>query len=344
MMYWQDDFHQGKHGESIASDRYYNLLYLAYEYKDLKIAFRDSDSTKFTTWKSFWEYKHNDLLNAVDVHREILPNEIIVESDYPEYERNWEAARVIGNILETKGFSPLYYFSGNKSIHIHCFIDENVFRQLPSDLVEELEFKFVTKNKFLKTFYEHLRKKIQNCWDLSYKDFDKQIKATAHLIRAEGSKNKLTYKTFIGYSYKDIPLFPIITSKETGVYPKVGKKVLSHPNNILELIEEMLAVKKVKRKIQCTLNASGISKNAEFILSDEFIKKGDCAKRGLFILINELKKCKNNDDIFNLVSVWNSKLPTPFRDEELKYRINRDQIYNLSQEYIDTALEEIQKV
>jgi len=116
---WQSyDYLIGNHHKqnSITEPRYELLSQLNLISKDtILFSLKDKDTNSFTTWQPW--YSKLDFHKAYDIHRSLLPFEILIESDYPEYEQNWEAARHIGKVLEEKGFVPAYWYSGGKSVH-----------------------------------------------------------------------------------------------------------------------------------------------------------------------------------------------------------------------------------
>jgi hypothetical protein len=190
--YISGDFYKGM---SIAVDRYYYLLDLDFQHP-LKLAFRDPITNNWTKWGTFpgllWEtepnsyggFKYSRVTAAVDVHRSVMPNEIVIESDYPTYEENYDAARLIGKIIEDKGFQPLYYYSGNKSVHIHIFFDWDCMKQLDSIMQDQLKTIFDgSKLKFKRKFIEWLRTKMITCWDTNARKFDTDLIRATHLIR-----------------------------------------------------------------------------------------------------------------------------------------------------------------
>ena len=229
---------------SIAVDRYYYLFDIGDEH-GLKIALRDPSNNFWTKWIGFpgllWEskpdnfggLKYSRLTAAIDVHRSVLKNEIIIESDYPTYEENYEAAKLIGKIIEEKGFEPLYYYSGNKSVHVHVFFDWDCLKKLDLMIQDQLRIIFRdSKLRFKRKFMEWLRTKMITCWDTNAKEFDTDLIRGTHLIRCELSKNKKGYKTFLGYTHKDMSFVPYICNEQNRIYPKLGKIKLSAPNNI----------------------------------------------------------------------------------------------------------------
>ena len=239
----QDNFNGiyegGKYGISIATNRYFYLDELEQLYSGLKIACKDPNNDYWTKWEKFpgaliknefGEYglKSSNISAAIDVHRSILPNEIVIESDYPTYEENYEASKIIGAILEHKGFTPHYYYSGNKSLHIHIFLD----------------FEFLNNIQNKDKFMEWLRSKMISCWDIKAREFDEELIRASHLIRAELSKNKKGFKTFLGYTHKDLSFIPYICNENNRIYPRLAKIKISKPEIMNDLMEEFEEYKK----------------------------------------------------------------------------------------------------
>ncbi len=356
------DFYKGM---SIAVDRYYYLYDLNSKH-ELKIACRDPTTDKWTKWVAFpgllyniekgqYGVKSSGLTAAIDVHRSILSNEVIIESDYPTYEENYEAAKVIGKILEEKGFSPLYYFSGNKSIHIHVFFSWESLSSLDDVLQDQLRIMFGTKTKFKKDFMEWLRKKMISCWDTNAKKFDTDLIRATHLIRAELSRNKAGYKTFLGYTHKDMSFVPYVCNERNRIYPRLGKIKLSNPKDVEGLVEEFMEDVREKKKSKrlATRNNTSLSKwfgNSDkktmrkcvgAILSDDFKKVGDGVKRSLFILMNELKRVYGPETAGIIAKDWNRRMGSPLNEEDINYRAKLKKEYSLTCDYIHKFLKEL---
>ncbi len=352
-------------GMSIAVDRYYYLWEIYCE-NALKISLRDPSSNKWTEWVKFpgllWEteqdgyggQKISRLTAAIDVHRSMLNNEIIIESDYPTYEENYDAAKVIGQIIEEKGFQPLYYYSGNKSIHVHVFFDWDCLKKLDPLIKDQLRIIFHDSVlRFKRKFIEWLRTKMITCWDTNLKKFDSDLINGKHLIRCELSKNKKGYKTFLGYTYKDMSFVPYICNEENRIYPKLGKIKLSSPLKIQELIEEFIEEIKIKKKSEKarrknrTLGDWGIEIPPEkirecvkVILSDDFKKVGDGFQRGMFILLNELRRVLGDSQAMIVINDWNARMDFPVEEKEIEYRFKK-KCYTLSCDYIHKFLKEL---
>ena len=352
-------------GMSIAIDRYQYLFDIDNDYT-LKIALRDPSSEHWTKWVAFpgllWERRPNfygtleysGLSAAIDVHRSVLNNEIIIESDYPTYEENYDAAKFIGEIIEKKGFQPLYYYSGNKSVHIHVFFDWNCLKKLDIMIQDQLRVMFKnSKLRFKIKFMEWLRTKMITCWDTNFKKFDTDLIRATHLIRCELSKNKQGYKTFLGYTHKDMSFVPYVCNEKNRIYPKLGKIKLSSPHKIQDLVEEFIAETEVKtkrekaRKRNQSLSNWGLGGGSETlrecvkaILSEDFKKVGDGLQRGMFILLNELRRVLGDSQAKIILNDWNVKMNFPIKEQEIEYRFKLKN-YSLSCNYIHKFLEEV---
>lgn len=347
-------------GMSIAVNRYYYLWDLN-THSPLKISLKDPENDHWTKWCAFpsllfevGSFNNSGLTAAIDVHRSILPNEIIIESDYPTYEENYHAIRIVGQLIEKKGFKPSYYYSGNKSIHIHCLFNWDCLKDLDILTQDQLRTNFRgSKLRFKRKFIRWLRGKMISCWDTNIRKFDKDLINGTHLIRCELSRNKKGYKTFLGNTYKDVSSIPYICNEENRIYPKLGKLVLSSPNNIQGLIEEFIDdVKIYGQKGDETKNnkslgdyfgenkPAGLRECVKLILSDDFKKVGDGTKRGLFILLNELRDVFGDIQARVIVKDWNEKMGFPLKDSEIEYRLKM-KIYSLSCDYIHSFLKEL---
>ena len=236
----------------------------------------------------------------------------IFESDYPDYIDNFEAAKIIGKIIEGKGFTPLYYFSGSKSVHIHIFIDWVTFFQI--------------ENR--KEFMLWLRTKMISCWDTNIRKFDKDLIRATHLIRCELSKNKKGYKTFLGYSHNDLSFIPYICNEENRIYPRLGEIKLSSPHCVKELIEEFLEHQnKPKPQNISYFNPKDcpneIRKPIELLLNDNFKKVGDGRKRAMFIILSELRRVVGDDKARLMIKDWNVRMGSPIKQRDIDYRFTK---------------------
>jgi hypothetical protein len=70
--------------------------------------------TKWFEWKD-WKQQRKNLPN----YRQVLHNEIVLETYFPRKQENWETAQAIMKILREKNCAYRCWFSGNKSFHIH---------------------------------------------------------------------------------------------------------------------------------------------------------------------------------------------------------------------------------
>lgn len=351
--YKEWDFIQGDFNWGIGRARNDYLTKLnSMSNNEMQIALKDPEpkDPKFawTKWKSF--YGSWDLLNAFDVHRSMLKNEVVVESDYKSYDENLHAMRQIGAILEDKNFKPSYYYSGSKSIHCHLFIDFSSLRKADGIILAKIPERFRFPGLFRKKFIEWLREKIITGWGLDIGEFDKDLINSKHLIRSELSRNKFGYKTFLGNSYKELETIPQICNPETQIRPKIGDIRLSELENPTELLEEFFHdIDQKKKKKEMDRQSISLSRwtdphklrpSVQFMLSNEFKQIGDGKKRAMFILANELKRIFGPNEALNMLRDWNLRMDAEIRDEEMVYRVgNKD--YCLTDDYIEGFLESI---
>lgn len=339
-------------GRSIGVERREHLADLCrLNEDDLTIALHNHEQDAFTKWGSFWT-QIGTLITAPDVHRSLLKNEIVIESDNPDYQANAEASRFIGAIIESKGFVPHYYYSGGKSIHIHVYFDWRCLLEMDEFMQQRILAQHSSKGMFQKKFIEWLRKTMISCWGTNARIFDSQLATGKHLIRSELSRNKKAYKTFLGYTYKDIPPFPIMANEETGLFPELGEIHLSRPIDIQVVVEEYLHSldvaknKAISRRKELALSLflhpeqeGQIKGCAAFLLSDSFAQAKDGFQRAAYLLTNELRKAKG-DATEALVLDWNIRMGSPCREQDLIYRCRQEKIYTISHEAIHGLLRE----
>jgi len=348
---------------SISESRLSHLVAMArksYSYQ-FKIALRNQEKDIWTKWKPLnsadrEKYISNYALEmAYEVHRSMLENEIIVESDFSTYKENLEVTKYLGKILEQKGFTPHYYFSGSKSIHIHLFLDYDKFVELSPELVEKINFRFNTKELFFQEFIQWIRKEIITVWGTKPNWFDKGLINSTHLIRSEMSLNKKGFKTFLGYKENKLPFEPPICNVQTREYPEIATYeepfvpseikypvIESNPHNLEELIEVFLIVyesklSQKKNSRNFVRDPSKIRKEVEFMLSDKFKTLDDGYKRSMFIIINELKNKYSHEQIEEIMVDWNIRMGEPIKENEIKYRI-KNKRYTISTKYIKEFL------
>ena len=331
------DYILGNPRMSIATDRYYHLYDLNCKQK-LKIALMDRDNNHWTKWGKFpgqlLSNKHNGV--AVDVHRSMMDNEIVIESDYPDYIDNFEAAKIIGKMIEGMGFIPHYYYSGNKSIHIHVFLDWACMTGI--ELWKDVK-------KFKQDFIIWLRTEMISCFGTNVRQFDKDLIKATHLIRCELSKNKKGYKTFLGYTHNDLSFIPYVCNEENRIYPRLGKIKLSNPHCINELLDRFYEGKEKNKPSNIpTFNPDDcpneIRQSVGRLLSDDFKKVKDGKQRAMFIIVSELRRVVGDDKAKPMINDWNVRMGSPIEQREIDYRFTK-KTYTLSNKYIHDFMEEL---
>jgi hypothetical protein len=345
------DYH---HNKSLSVERLNHIRALvALNHNELKLCLKGLGVDEWTKWHDFYGFPQ-DISLAYDIQRGIIENEILIESDDPTYEENSDSARLIGAIIEGKGFIPHYYYSGSKSVHMSVYFDWECLNNLDSFVTKQLIATHSTANIFKKKFIEWLRVLMIRCWGVRARTFDEQLSKATHLIRCEGSMNKKGFKTFLGYTYKDLPPFPIICSPKTGIVAEIGEIRLSQPPCIQEIVEEYLhsldkkAMKLKEKRKERALDFfmygpednGSIKGCCQFMLSDEFKTSGDGFHRAMFLLCNELKR-KTPEQAQAVLLDWNARMGEKVSELDIMYRVNRTESYDVSHETIHTFLKQL---
>ncbi len=78
----------------------------------------------------------------------------------------------------------------------------------------------------------------------------------------------------------------------------------------------------------------------KIIMSDEFKLAGDGTSRGMFILVNELKRIFGNETALTIINDWNAKMGNPISQNDIMYRMKLKN-YSLNCDYIHNFLEGI---
>ena len=345
----QDLYIKGNKEMSISRWRNNLLIDFMNKQKDFKVAIRDIESNQWSCWKSPLLFNQDLISSCYDLHRSVLDNEIVLESDNPNYSDNVTATKYIGKILESKGYIPMYWYSGSKSIHCSIFIDFSKLFTIAQDLQKRIIDTFNSKDKFILEFMTYLRAEFISCFGLNTYEFDKAFLKPKHLIRSELSLNKKGFKTFLGYSYKDITAEPYICNVENREYPQTGELIESFDNNPNQIIGDFfkyyeLVQQKRNLYLKRTKNQGEykhtIRAGVKLLLSDEFTANEDGRKRTSFILCNELKQIYSFEEAKDIILSWNAKFKEPLREQDLIYRIQSPHKYKLTTLYINNFLKE----
>ena len=198
-----------------------------------------------------------------------------------------------------------------------------------------------------------LRKKMISCWDMKAREFDEDLIRASHLIRAELSKNKRGFKTFLGYTHKDMSFVPYICNEKNMIYPRLAEIRMSQPHCIKELIEEFqesrvveTKIEKIQKKNKTLSRWVGSSEKktlrhcVKAILSDDFSKTNDGFKRGMFFLVNELREVFGDDTAKIMANDWNERMGNPIKQSEIDYRF-KIKHYTMTCERIHKFLKEL---
>jgi hypothetical protein len=206
--------------------------------------------TEDSTWqdrclflsKEYNEYKPYN-------HRSILKNEIVIEFDNKDKKVNEQSARTVYKRLMADGFSPSLFTSGNKSCHVHVFVDVGNANNVPQ-----------LKRTFMRYYSQDLGEP------------DLRLAADNHLIRCEFGIHEKTGENKL----------PLTVHAN---FPKV-KKI---PIAIWEKYIDDMRVNTQRRMTMDLSTLENLPGFQFILQTDEFRKSDDARERALFMLIHVLK-------------------------------------------------------
>jgi hypothetical protein len=242
-------------------------------------------------------------------HRSILNNEVVIEFDYDDADFN---ASMIRRVVERLAVDKIVYAkwkSGNKSTHLHMFIDVGDCGNVPL-------LKNVTM-RYYGTFYKTADGTIHNNKPdgVEYTKIlpDLRLAAPNHLIRAENGLHESSGKKKT-----------LLTTY--GNYPKV--------NPVAEEIWAMYVRQQkfnATRALMSSQNNDELKKKMKIILdTTEFRNYNDGRERALFLLIHYLKETYKDKqaDLVTYLSDWykyssGTKLTRSDIERKVSYQWNR---------------------
>ena len=77
------------------------------------------------------------LLPPLD-HRSICSNEVVIELDARSYAQNYKYAKILTDYMNSQEIPHYCFWSGNKSVHIHIFLNINVKEKETIDLIKKV--------------------------------------------------------------------------------------------------------------------------------------------------------------------------------------------------------------
>ena len=162
--------------------------------KDIELqAFRNHKPV-YPSYLCFTEAKlsNKQIFKEPDLHRTILPREILWDIDEESLIKNIAVAKLIANRLEKLEIPFWLFYSGNKGLHFSIFLE-------PCEIPEKIKEKLPKVEPFFK-FRQYLTYRLLGAIKKSFKIDDLKLKQRRTLIRACGSLNPKGgfYKVFLG--------------------------------------------------------------------------------------------------------------------------------------------------
>lgn len=259
----------------------------------------------------YWDTRHFYLSqeyqpNVHYNHRSMLDCEVVIEYDFDNPDRNKELAKEVTKRLTKMGLSWAKFTSGNKSTHVHLFININNIRNIPL---------------LKKSLIRHV------CRDLPIPDL--QLTVTNHLIRAEYGVHEKTGK------------YKVLLSKSSD-YPKVN----AVPLEVWNEYEHRMSINvssQLTRDLKGFDELPGIKL---LLQTEEFKKARDGRTRSLFLLIHALRDKYSEVELINYLQMWyrytDGKKMTPQQiEKQVKYYLKKRYSDNFYKTYLEDLLTEI---
>lgn len=198
-------------------------------------------------------------------HRSMLDTEIVFEYDLDNKEVNRKYIDLIATKLSKDKIEWAKFDSGNKSVHLHCFIAVKNARSIPG-----------LKRQFVKYYTSDLPKP-----DMLL------ISTMNHLIRCEYGLNEKTGKKKVLISKTS--KYPMVCDIPSDIWVKYQK------------YSEWLSKYNMTMKVSSLKDSDAI----KFILDTKnFEKIKDGRKRGLFSLIWSLQGSMSKEELISLLTSW----------------------------------------
>lgn len=251
-------------------------LYLEKSYGDARIAYHPSDRGR-------WQYSKVSCRDeSIEYnHRDVLPDELVIDLDGSSFEENVEKMKIIAHQLSMDGkkFTIWRTNQEGSGLHIHSFW-KGLDKVSEPRLLKELLAEHYTNNM---------------------KGIDRQLFGN-HLVRMEFG----LYEKKVGLGLSKVPLKNGLNVEEhfhkneipIEVFEEYGKRVLYYA---LKRLTPREGVSGVSHQPKCI----------KYILGDDFVKLKDGGKRALFILASYYRKIPDGElmDLLRNFNRYNLKFP-----------------------------------
>jgi hypothetical protein len=284
------------------------LTYLRryYQFQDRIILVSRPDTKSVWSDRCFFLDNNYDPLKHYN-HRSILHNEIVIEFDDDDYQRNLKNANEVFYRLKKDKHKPSKWKSGNKSVHVHCFVDIAGARNVS-----------LLKKSFMRYY----------CKGIPLPDL--QLASDNHLIRAEFGLHEKTgnHKEPLYVPYK----FPEITEIPQPVWDEYVKQ------------KSAVIKRTITTQLKDITQLEGFK---YILSTHNFRQAEDGRERAMFLLIHTLKhNYTDKNEFIRFIQDWYKysggyKLTAVDIENKVKYHWNRD--YTLGERYLNELLESIGK-
>ncbi len=245
--------------------------------------------TKKDTWSDRCLFLSDEYIPTKEYnHRSILKNEIVIEYDYDEPNKNDRLTKKVETRLKEDNIQYSKWSSGNKSKHLHFFVDIGSVKNLPL-----------------------LKKTIMRHYTEGIAVPDMRLATDNHLIRAEnGVHEKTGRKKKMSYATPDYPSVNRITEDIWDRYTHNQKISISvRTNNYVSNLENHKAFQFI-------------------LQSEKFRMAEDGKERAIFMMIHVLKNTMfkdNKEGMVKFLQEWYhyaSNGPGNLSDQQIRHKVN----------------------
>lgn len=294
-------------------------------HRDIELqAFRNGKPV-YSHFLSFTEAKLRfpEIFKEPDLHRSILPNELLLDIDEESLIKNIAAAKLIANRLRKLGVPFWLFYSGNRSLHFSIFLE-------PCEIPPELDRRMEKLNFSWYDFRVYLSWRLLGAIKRSFDIDDLRLKQRRGLIRVCGSLNPKGgfYKVFLGTddvlptSLKEFKKFQLKNgSLSNEHFPEEiiewpAKKWLPYLQDYLRYLE-----KKPKPKLPAKKGKARPMPCLDYLLSH---KLPDGRKRTVNLAAMRLKYSMSQDELLDKLLEWNriyqdNHLPSSYIRSQVRY-------------------------
>jgi hypothetical protein len=277
--------------------------YYAHQDK-IVLVYRPTPESSWANRCMYLDNKYNPLTPYN--HRTILHNEVVIEFDNDDPEKNLALSKEVKTRLNKDGILLSHWHSGNKSYHVHCLINTGNCHNVP-----------LLKKCFMEYYSDGLGVP------------DTRLAVENHLVRAEFGIHEKTGKNK-SLLYKDTQ-YPSVSNVPDGVWQRYYAE------------QRLVVSRRLSRDVNKLIDHPGMQ---YILTSHQFREANDGRERALFMLIHVLKPkfLEDKEGLIRYLQDWYKYSGgTQLKDFDIKNKVNYhwSRHYEFGDKYLRELLESI---